>query len=163
MNRKSLKPWLAVILVGLLIPMIYVLCNRSTKRQPTPEEISAAEVFDVDWQAVGEGSDQEIILSLCTFLEEKTIGENRYLCYSPNGLEQYLPDFGEIMEIAQLDENLYIQYTTKSGNMITLGYAEEGLVEKAIYYMESDILYHELQDSVEVWTKFRNGFQFGQN
>lgn len=163
MNKKILKIWLIVIAVCLLIPMIYVLCNRSTKREPTPDEIEAAEAYSIDWQTVGEGSDKEIILSLCTFLEEKNIGANLYHCYSANGLECYLYDFAEMVEIAELGQELYVQYTTPAGDMVTLGYSDEGLIEKAIYNAGSDTLYHDLQGSVEVWTKFRNGFQFGEN
>ena len=67
-----------------------------------------------------------------------------------------------MMEIVQLDEVLYIQYTTPAGDMITLGYDAEGQCEKSIYDLSEDTLYYETRETVEVWTKFRNGFQWGE-
>lgn len=160
-NKKILTIGLGIIAVCLLISGIYVIANRSEKREPTAAETSAYAAYDVDWQAVGEGSDREIILSLCTFVEEKTIGENLYKSYTSDVLGAYLYDFGEMMEIAMLNDLLYVQYTTPAGNMITLGYSDTGLCEKSIYDLETDLLYYENNGQAEVWTKFRNGFQWG--
>ena len=67
-----------------------------------------------------------------------------------------------MMEIAQLNDVLYIQYTTPDGDMITLGYDAEGQCEKSIYDLSEDTLYYETRETVEVWTKVRNGFQWGK-
>ena len=162
MKKISPKSLLVVLVICLLIPVVYVLCNRSTKRMPTEWEIQSSKVYEVNWQELGEGTDREVILSLCTFQEEKVIGNNSYRAYLSNGLENYLHDFGEMMEIVELEDIVYIQYTTSSGNMITLGYADDGLREKGIYDLATDTFYYDLNGNIEVWNKFRNGFQFGE-
>lgn len=159
-NKKTLAVGISVIAVCLVFCMIYMILNRSTKRQPTQAEVTAAAAYAVSWQ--GEGSEKEIILRECTFLEEKTIGENLYRTYSSDTLGDKLYNFAEFMEIAESADVLYIQYTTPEGNMITMGYSDEGLKELAIYDQTSDTMYHRLDNTTEVWEKFRNGVQWGQ-
>lgn len=164
MNKKTVKVCLGIIVLCLAIVAGYMLTHRSEKRQPTEAELRDYTVYTIDWKARtgAEGTDPEIILSLCSFLEEKTIGGNVYQTYTSDTLQQYLPDCGEIMEIAQRNNALYIQYTTPEGNMITLGYDENGLQEKSVYDLSEDTLFYETRETVEVWTKFRNGFQWGK-
>ncbi len=164
MNKKTVRLCLGIIALCLAIVFGYVLTHRSEKRQPTEQEIQAYAAYTIDWQEVTgqEGMDREIILSMCTFLEEKTIGGNVYQTYTSDTLGGYLPDFGEMMELAQLNDLLYIQYATQEGNMITLGYDGEGLCEKSVYDLSEDTLFYETREQLEVWTKFRNGFQWGK-
>lgn len=163
-QKKTLTIGLTIIAVCLAIALGYVLTHRSEKRQPTEEETKQYAAYSVDWQQVTgmEGSDREIILSLCEPNGEKTIGSNVYQIYTSSSLAAYLPDFAEMMEIAQLGDVLYLQYTTPEGNMITLGYDTQGQCEKSIYDLSGDTLYYETRETVEVWTKFRNGFQWGE-
>lgn len=162
-NKKVLIVGLGIIAVCLLISLVYMFTNRSTKREPTAAETEACQAYAADWQTVGEGSDREIILGLCTFVEEKTIGENLYKTYTSDVLGEYLCDFGEMMEIALLNDTvLYVQYTTPAGNMITLGYDDAGLCEMSVYDLETDTLYYEQNGAAEVWTNFRSGFQWGK-
>ena len=110
---------------------------------------------------MGEGTDKEIILSLCQAGENQTIGENEYQIFTSEDLGSHLYNFGEMMEIAQLEDVLYVQYTTPEGNMVTLGYSDAGLMEKAVYDLKADTLFYEIDGTVEVWEKFRNGVQWG--
>ena len=160
-NKKLLTVGLSVIALCLLVSLGIMMANRTVKREPTPQEIEACAAYEVDWQSLGGGSDLEIILSLCENAGEETIGENVYTVYTSETLGQHLHNFEEMMEIAQLDQILYIQYATPEGGMVTLGYSDLGLVEKAIYDAESDTLFHDLNGTVEVWEKFRNGIQWG--
>lgn len=165
MNQKTLKICLIILAVCLLIPVLYTLFNRSEKREPTQQEIEANALYEIDWQsAVGQdGSDKEIILSLCAFAEEQTIGESVYQIYTSDVLGSYLYNFHEMTEIALHDSGiLYVQYTQSDGDMIVLGYSDDGLMEKAVYDAGTDTLYHDLQGSIEVWTKFRSGIQLGE-
>lgn len=167
MNKKTVKLCLGIIALCLAIVLVYVFTHRSEKRQPTQQELSAYGVYTVNWQqATGmEGSDREIILSLSTFQEEKAIGKNIYSAYVSDTLPEYLPDFGEMAELAQLaqlNDVLYIQYYNPEGDMITLGYDGEGLCEKSVYDLSEDTLFYETRETVEVWTRFRNGFQIGK-
>lgn len=159
-NKKTLGIGLGIIAVCLAVCMVYMIANRSTKREPTQAETAAAAPYAVTWQ--GEGSEKEIILSMCTFLEEKTIGENLYRTYSSDSLGSKLYNFAEFMEIAESADVLYIQYTTPEGGMVTMGYNDEGLMELAIYDQACDTLYHQLDGTTEVWEKFRNGVQWGR-
>lgn len=159
-NKKTLSIGICIISVCLVVCMFYMVMNRSTKRTPTAQEISAAAPYAVQWQ--GQGSEKEIILSHCTFLEEKTIGENLYRSYTTDTLGSELYNFEAFMEIAELDDVLYIQYTTPQGGMITMGYSDAGLTELAIYDPAADTMFHQLNGTAEVWEKFRNGVQWGQ-
>lgn len=162
-KKKTLAIGLSIIAVCLLVCVVYLFTNRSTKREPTPQETEAYAPYAVDWQsAVGaESTEREIILSLCTAGGEKTIGENVYQIYTSETLGGYLYKFGEMTEIAELEGVLYIQYTDSDGNTITLGYDETGLAEKAVYCLADDTLYYEMAGTVEVWEKFSSGIQWG--
>lgn len=162
-KKKTLTIGLSVIAVCLLIAVAGMFLNRSEKRLPTAEETAAYAAYSIDWQeATGmEGTDTDIILSLCESRGEKNIGANVYQIYASADLGSYLHNFGEMMEIAQLNSVLYIQYTTPEGDMITLGYDENGQCEKSIYDLSEDTMYYETRETKEVWTKFRNGVQWG--
>ena len=162
-KKKTLIIGISIIVVCLAIALGYVLTHRSEKRLPTAEETARYASYSIDWQQLTgmEDADREIILSFCEENGEKTIGANVYQIYTSTALGTYLLDFGEMMELALLNEVLYIQYTTPAGNMITLGYDAEGLCEKSIYDAAADTLYYETRETVEVWSHFRNGFQFG--
>ena len=162
-KKKTLTIGLGIIAVCLLIAVAGLFLNRSEKRQPTAEEQKAYAAYSIDWQASTgfSSSDREIIRSFCVPQGEKTIGANVYQVYDSAQLGQFLTDFGEMMEIAQLNEVLYIQYTNPEGNVITLGYDGEGQCEKSIYDLSEDTLYYETREVCEVWTKFRNGVQWG--
>lgn len=164
-KKQTLIIGISVIVVCLLISAVYMLTHRSLKREPTAQEIEAYGAYEVDWQSIapGEGSDKETILSLCTYETEKTIGENDYKIYTSETLGNYLHDFAEMSEIALLAETtLYVQYSNEAGDLIILGYTDEGLREKSIYDLETDTLFYELDGTAEVWTNFRNGFQWGE-
>ena len=163
-KKKTLTIGLTIIAVCLAIALGYVLTHRSEKRQPTAEETKRYAAYSIDWQQLAgmEGADREIILAFCEANGEKTIGSNVYQTYTSSALGDYLPDFGEMMELAMLNEVLYIQYTTPEGDMVTLGYDAGGQCEKSIYDLSEDTLYYETRETVEVWTKFRNGFQWGE-
>lgn len=163
-KKKTLTICLAILAVCLVIVVVGLFANRSEKREPTSAEMEAAAAYSVNWQETTgmEGTDLEIVLSLCEHAGEQTIGQNVYDTYSSELLCGYLPDFGEMMQLAKLmDGPLYIQYTTPEGDMITLGYDAEGLCEKSIYDASQDTMYYETRDTKEVWTKFRTGVQWG--
>lgn len=162
-KKRTVTILLVILAVCLLFTGVYVFMNLSTTREPTQQEIEACAPYAIDWQAATgqEGSDQEIILSLCTFAEEKTIGENQYQLYTSETLGGYLYDFQEMMEIAVMNDILYVQYTDPQNGMVILGYDDAGLTEKMVYDLETDTCYHEYQGEFQVYVNFRNGFQLG--
>jgi len=162
-KKKTLTICLVIIAVCLLTATVGLFVNRSEKRQPTAEETAAYAAYSIDWQKETgmEGTDAQIILSLCEANGEKAIGANVYQIYTSAELGNYLYNFGEMMEIARLSDILYIQYTTPEGDMITLGFDDGGQCEKSIYDASEDTMYYETREVVEVWTKFRGGIQWG--
>ena len=162
-KKKTLFVGLGIIAVCLAVCIAYMTANRSTKREPTQQEIEACAPYAVDWQNAGitEGTDKEILLSLCSVAEETTIGDNVYQIYTSDTLGGYLYRFQEMVEIAELEDVLYIQYTDTDGNTITMGYSDQGLVEKAVYNAAADTLYYEIDGTIEVWEKFAAGAQWG--
>lgn len=166
MNKKTVRIWVAVIVVCLLISGIYILTNRSTKREPTQQEIEAYAPYAVDWTAVPGWEDgmteKEFILSLCTYEGEQEIGSNTHKIYTSEILANYLYQCREITEITELNGTLYISYFGQGEDMNIIAYDDNGLCEKAIYIAETDTLYHEINGTIEVWSKFRTGFQWGE-
>lgn len=163
-NKKVFTIGLIIIAVCLIVAGIMMFVNRSTKRMPTEQEIAVCAPYAVDWQeATGqEGSDKQIILSLCTYSEKQTIGANEYDIYTSETLGSYLHKFAGMTLVGVLNEDaVYIQYTDTDGNSVTLTYSDEGLVEKAVYFPETDILFYEQGELTEVWEKFHSGIQFG--
>ena len=163
-NRKILIIGLGIIAACLLTCAVYMFANRSTKREPTQQEIEACAPYAVDWQSAlgAEGSDKEIILGMCTFAGEETIGENVYKTYTSDTLGGYLYAFGEMIQIALLnDTTLYVQYTADDGDMVILAYSDDGLCEKGVYDVETDTFFYEWNGMMEVWKNFRNGNRWG--
>lgn len=162
-NKKILTIGISVIVVCLLVAAAGMFFNQSTKREPTQQEIDAHAPYMVDWQAATgqEGTDREIILSLCTAGEQGTSGENVYQLYTSDTVAEYLYDFGTMTEICMLNDILYVQYTTPQSNTVSLGYFADGTTELCVYDLETDTLYFERGDTFEFWNKFRTGFQWG--
>lgn len=163
-NKKLLTIGLIVIAVCLIVAGVMMFANRSTKRMPTEQEIAACAPYAVDWQeATGqEGSDKQIILDMCTYSEKQTIGSGEYEIYTSETLGSYLYKFAEMTLVGMLNEDhVYIQYTDTDGNAVTLTYGDDGLVEKAVYFPATDMLFYEQGEILEVWEKFRTGIQFG--
>lgn len=163
-NKKVLTIGLIIVAVCLIVTGIMMFANRSTKRLPTEQELAMCAPYSVDWQeATGqEGNDKEIILSLCTYSEKQTIGSNEYEIYTSETLGNYLYKFAEMTLVGVLNEEaVYIQYTDTEGNSVTLTYSDAGIVEKAVYFPETDTLFYEQGELTEVWEKFRTGIQWG--
>ncbi len=172
MNKKKLlTAGLAVIAVCFSIVLIYGLLNQTTMRSPTAEETAKYAPYAIDWQAATglEGADVEIILSLCTFQEELTIGENRYKRYTSDTLGDYLCHYQEELSVSLYlepetgaEKALYVQYNDAEGETVILGYDQEnGLMEMGIFNPHTDVFYHWLQGNVEVWEKFAGGVRWG--
>lgn len=164
-KKKTLILGISILVVCWLVCIVYLYFNQSKKREPTQQEIEVYAAFEVDWQSAAglDGSDKEIILSMCTYAGEETIGDNNYATYTSDILGDYLFEFGEMTEIVMSNEGiLYVQYYTPgTAKLVILGYTDEGLCEKSIYDTQSDILFYEQNGKTEVWTHFRNGVQFG--
>lgn len=153
-----------IVFLCLAIVIGYLFATRSVKRAPTQEELEKGQIYYINYPAETglTGTDPEIILSLCTEAGEQTIGNNVYQCYTDNGLSQYLPNFQQMAEIAVSNGIVNIQYYTTDGDMVTLTYDENGNVETAVYFADTDALYYDYNGDIVVWTNFRNGFQWGE-
>lgn len=162
-DKKILSVGLTVIALCVIVACVMLAVNRSTNRMPTEAEVAYCEPYAINWQeATGQqGSDKQIIMSMCTYTEKQTIGSNEYELYTSETLGSYLYHFAEMTELGMLNDCMYIQYTDTDGNSITMGYTEEGLAELAVYFPETDSLFYQLGDTVEVWEKFRNGVHLG--
>ena len=166
MKKSTVVRLLTVVVVCLAVVVIYAMFNRSTKREPTAAEIAAHEAYAVDWSAVSGWeagmTEKEFLLNLCSYLEEKEIGNNIHKVYTSDVLPDYLYRCQELSEIAMLNETLYLTYYAEDEDMVILAYSDEGLTEMAVYDKQTDTLYHEIDGEKMVWSKFRTGFQFGE-
>ena len=166
MKKKNLRIWLAVLAVCLLIPLCYVLMNRSTSREATAMEITAHAAYAVDWTQVpgweADMTEKEFVLNLCSFREEKQIGSNVHQVYSSDVLAQYLYGCRELSDITLMNGTLYITYFGEGQDMVILAYADEGLTEMAVYDSDSDTMFHTIDGTSTLWSKFRKGFQWGK-
>lgn len=166
MKKSTVVRLLTVVVVCLAVVVIYAMFNRSTKREPTAAEIAAHEAYAVDWSAVSGWeagmTEKEFLLNLCSYLEEKEIGNNIHKVYTSDVLSDYLYRCQELSEIAMLNETLYLTYYAEDEDMVILAYSDEGLTEMAVYDKQTDTLYHEIDGEKMVWSKFRTGFQFGE-
>lgn len=164
-KKKTLIIGLSVIVVCLLIAGIGMIVNRSQSREATAEEIAAHVPYAVDWTQVSgwqEGmSEQEFILSMCSYEGQTEVGDNVYDSYSSDTLAGFLYRCNELSDIMALNGILYITYYPEGEDMVILGYDDSGLCEKAVYDGETDTMFHELDGTATVWTKFRNGVQWG--
>ena len=163
-NKKVLIIGLCVIAVCLIISIGYMAMHRSVSREPTRQETQTYAPYAVDWSAAAEEgmSEKEFILSQCAEIGEKEIGEHLYTTFTSETLGGSLYQCEQITEII-LNEagTLHISYTDTAGRMVIIGYTDEGMCELAIYDEPTDTLYHTIDGSTEVWTNFRNGFQWG--
>lgn len=166
MKKSTVVRLLTVVVVCLAVVVIYAMFNRSTKREPTAAEIAAHEAYAVDWSTVpgweAGMTEKGFVLNLCSYLEDKEIGNNVHKIYTSDVLPGYLYRCHEISEITTLDDTLYITYNAEDQDMVILAYSDEGLTELAVYDKQTDTLYHEIGGEKMVWTKFRTGFQFGE-
>ncbi len=165
MKKSTLYICLALIVVCLAIAGVYVMLNRSTGRDATAAEIAANQAYLPNWEgievAVSSMTEKDILLSLCDYVSDKQIGSNVHQVYTSETLGQYLHRFESLSEITLMNETLYITYFADDGDMVILAYTDAGLSELGVYDAETDSFYHEMDGKCVVWSKFRNGFQFG--
>lgn len=163
------KTWIigiGIIVVCLIAAGVGLVLNRSTKREATEQELAEYAPYSVDWKALpeagGRGTEKEIILSMCQSAGEKEIGGGTYDVFMSDTLGAYLYRFSEMTEIFQGDgDTLFVSYTDTDGRTVILVYDDEGICERGIYDPQTDTFFHESQGTVEVWTKFRSGIQWG--
>lgn len=165
MQKSTVRRLLCVVAACLLVIVGYMLLNRTTSREATAWELAAHAPYAVDWTAVPgweEGmTEKAFLLNLCSYQEEKTIGNNVHTVYSSDILETYLYRCHDLSEITVMGDTLYITYYAEDQDMIILAYTDEGLHEKAVWDSGDDTLFHEIDGVVTVWNKFRKGFQWG--
>ncbi len=169
MKKSTLYICLALIVVCLAIAGVYVMLNRSTDRDATAAEIAANQAYLPNWDAIGESieiktnimTEKGALLSLCTYSGDEQIGSNVHQVYTSETLGQYLHRCETLSEITLMNETLYITYFADDGDMVILAYTDAGLSELGVYDAETDSFYHEMDGKCVVWSKFRNGFQFG--
>ena len=165
MKKSTLRICLIVIAVCLVIPLIYVLCNQSSSREATAAEIAEANAYLVDWsgkEGWQEGmTEKEYILSLCSHDRDETSGDVTQSYYVSDVLHTHLHRFGRWAEVMERRGYLYVCYLTEDDDQVILAYDDEGIYEICIYDGETDTMYHMIEGTSVVWSKFRNGFQFG--
>ncbi len=165
MKKSTVRTLLIVVAVCFGITLGYVLLNQTTKREATAEEIAANQAYAVDWTAIegwdGTLTQKDFILNLCSYAGEKEIGNHVHKYYSSDVLAAHLHRCQELSEITLMNDILYITYFAADGDMIVLSYDDSGLTEKAVYDIQTDEMFHEINGEAMVWSKFRNGFQFG--
>lgn len=154
-KKKTLYIGLGIIALCLAAAFVGLLLNRSTSREATAEELARYGAYDP-------GMDASALLALCTYTQDEQIGRNTYRMYTSEQLGDVLHRCAGIARIA-VDGNgdLYIQYTDPEGRNVTLAYAGDALRELAVYDPAGDILFHRLENTVEVWEKFTTGVQWG--
>lgn len=166
MKKSTLRIWLIVLAVCLAIPVVYVLCNRSTSREATAEEIREAESYLIDWSAMAGWEDgmteKEFILSLCSHDRDEEVGGVNQSYYTSEILPERLHRFGRWMEVMERQGCLYVCYLAEDDDQVILAYTDEGIYEVCVYDEETDSMYHMIDGTSVVWNKFRNGFQFGK-
>ena len=166
MDKRTLRICLIVLVVSLLVPVVYMMTNRSVSRDATAEEIEAHQVYAVDWSAVPGWetgmTEKEFLLNLSSFQEEKEIGSNIHQVYSSDVLGEYLYRCSELAEITLMNDTLYLTYYCEDKDMVILAYNDQGLNEMAVHDGETETLYHMLDGGCMVWSNFRGGFQWGK-
>lgn len=166
MKKNTLRRWLILLAVCLSISLGYVLLNPTTDREPTAEEIAASREYVIDWTAVpgweAGMTEKEFLLNLCSFAEEKVIGDTTHTLYSSDVLPVYLHRCHDLTEIILRENYLYISYLAEDKDQVILAYDDNGLYELCIYDAEKDTLFHEIDGSAVIWNKFRKGFQWGK-
>lgn len=166
MKKSTLRVWLAVLVVCLLMALVYVLCNRTTSRDATAEEIAANQAYAVDWSTVPgweeSMTEKAFILNLCSFDREEQIGNNIHKLYSSGILGDYLYRCHELSEVTVMDQTLYVTYYCEDEDMVILAYNDQGLTELCVFDAQSDTLFHEINGDAVIWNKFRGGFQWGK-
>lgn len=167
MEKSTVTRLLTVVVACLAVIVIYAMFNRTTRRDPTAEEIAAHAPYAVDWTTIPGWEDgmteKEFILNLCSYLEEKEIGNNLHKVYTSDVLPEYLYRCHDLSEITVMDDTLYLTYYAEDEDMVILAYRDTGLTELAVYDKQSDALYHDIDGEKMIWDKFRNGFQFGRD
>ncbi|MGE4214771.1 MAG: hypothetical protein AB7E42_08350 [Anaerotignaceae bacterium] len=74
---------------------------------------------------------------MCTKIDTKNIGGNKINIYSSDTLPQYLYNCDTIIEIAEMNDSVYITYLTGNNENVVLNYNSEGLYDKGIHENET--------------------------
>ena len=99
----------------------------------------------------------ESILNISVMQSEEEINGTYAANYSSEELESYLPECEEIKTISKINSFVYVTYTTKTGEEVTLAYSQDGLDHKGIYTQEDDTYIYLSKDSAIRYENFRHG------
>lgn len=154
MNRKKIM-WLGVALIVamMILTVIGMFLNRMESREPTPEELAKYQTYDV-------GKTKTELLEQCRFKEESKIGDNVYSIYESDTLQEMLYQVKTIERIAvDSTGNLFIQYTDQADQLVTMGMDDTGIREMAVCDTKTDLMFHRIDDMVEMIENFSAGLQ----
>lgn len=99
-------------------------------------------------------SDKELILSLCTI---ESVTQTGSTIYTSETLQNYIPMCEEIIEISIVGIILYVGYTTTDGKQVNISYNENGIYERCVYDVETDVAVFDYGDVVMQYENYRKG------
>ncbi len=140
----------AVLVVSLVIGLGAMFLTRTQERQPTPEEIALVGAY-----GAGESQTKTALLALCESLGSQTVNGTAYEAYASDTLPDLLYEVVTLNQVLlSADGILYISYTAQGDLEVMLAYDDTGCVEKTVYDVSRDIMYHETAGTLRVYEHF---------
>lgn len=108
-------------------------------------------------------STRKNILELCHLSDSVNINNMKIDSYTSNEIQDLLYKYYEIIEISDIQGILHISYITTENKEVRLVYDDDGLLERAVYDIDSDIAYIETKTSSTIHENFREGISYEMN
>ncbi len=158
-QKKINKILLVVLVVSLALGLTAMFLTRTVEREPTAEEKAFFDAYRVnlpsDMMVDGASVKAVILVEMCSHEGMQTVNGTQYNAYASDTLLSYLYDGVKLNQIlVSQDETLYITYTAQGNLEVMLAYTDTGSVERSVYDVERDILFHEIEGTLRVYEHF---------
>ena len=122
-----------------------IYTNHTTENVLSAEAAAAYDIYEIDTSAIASSdvrtSPKGAILSICNYVGTFAASEEHvaYL-YESTQLPNYLYNYKDNLDVGILHNNLSVSYDTLDGATVSLTYNDSILLNKVIYYPETDFL-----------------------
>lgn len=147
--------FIALGIICLLIGSVYFFQMRISKQVA----LSDAEIkkYDIYKLAITENTTKADIKGICTEIGKEQSGDIEYIKLSSDELEDYLYECKKIEENIEMEDKIYIVYTTNDLIKVSLIYGNEGISQMGIYDEKKDTFVAISQEGNILYKNFVNG------
>jgi len=127
---KTTKKAIIVLIFLLCIGLLYHCINKAGEKMLSENEVNKYMKYTV---SITENTTKKDLLDLCYEVGNETINEEVWTIYKSDLLTEYSYDAGDVINVDECMDKLYVTYTTSKNQNIALCYTDAGFQFLSFY------------------------------